>query len=95
MTYAEYVAREAASVIKHEYVRGEVFVLGAKAAHYRRIPSLREYVLVSQDEPLIEVFRRTDTGSWELIEARAGSRIELRSLGVTIDVDAIYADPLA
>ena len=31
---------------------------GAKAAHYRRIPSLREYVLVSQAEPRIEVHRQ-------------------------------------
>lgn len=36
---------------------------GAKAAHYRRIPSLREYVLVSQREPLIEVYRRNERGN--------------------------------
>ena len=30
----------------------------AKAAHYRRIPSLREYVLMSQDEPLTPVAGR-------------------------------------
>jgi Uma2 family endonuclease len=68
---------------------------GAKAAHYRRIPSLREYVLVSQLEPAIEVFRRNERGNFELIEARKGERIELAALGVTLDVDAIYADPLA
>lgn len=67
---------------------------GAKAASYRRIPSLREYVLVSQREPLVEVFRRTDAGTWELVEVRAGMRIELRSLDVVLDVDAIYRDPL-
>src|SRR5690606_21070696 len=31
---------------------------GEKWRHYQRIPSLREYVLVSQGEPYIEVFRR-------------------------------------
>ena len=31
---------------------------GAKFAHYRRLESLREYVLVSQHERRIEVFRR-------------------------------------
>jgi len=36
---------------------------GAKAAHCRRIPSLREYVLVSQREPLIEVYRRNERGN--------------------------------
>jgi Uma2 family endonuclease len=67
---------------------------GAKAAHYRRIPSLREYVLVSQAEPRIEVHRRTETGRWELLEARPGETIELSSLGVRLDVSAIYANPL-
>jgi len=49
---------------------------GAKAAHYRRISSLREYVLVSQSEPRIEVQRRSQGGRWELLEARPGETIE-------------------
>jgi Uma2 family endonuclease len=68
---------------------------GAKAAHYRRIPALREYVLVSQSEPRIEVHRRTEGGRWELLEARPGESIELSSLGVRLDVAAIYENPLA
>ena len=67
---------------------------GAKAAHYRRIPSLREYVLVSQREPLVEVQRRAEGGRWELLEARAGEAIELGSLGVSLAVSAVYANPL-
>lgn len=70
---------------------------GAKAAHYRRIPSLREYVLVAQGEPLIEVYRRNERSNWELfVEARRGERVELRSCGepITLEVDAIYRDPL-
>jgi Uma2 family endonuclease len=71
---------------------------GAKAAHYRRIPSLREYVLVAQGEPLIEVYRRNERDNWELfVEARRGEQAELTSCGprITLDVDAIYRDPLA
>jgi Uma2 family endonuclease len=68
---------------------------GAKSAHYRRIPSLREYVLVSQSEPRIEVHRRADSGRWELLEARPGESIELASLGVRLDVASIYENPLA
>jgi Uma2 family endonuclease len=67
---------------------------GAKAAHYRRIPSLREYVLLAQAEPRIEVQRRTEGGRWELLEARRGETIDLASLGVTLDVAAVYANPL-
>ncbi len=68
---------------------------GAKAAHYRRVTSLREYVLVSQAEPRIEVQRRTEAGHWELLEARPGESIELASLGIHLDVAAVYANPLA
>jgi Uma2 family endonuclease len=59
---------------------------------------LREYVLVSQREPLIEVYRRNERGNWELVaEARRGERAELASCGevIALDVDAIYSDPLA
>jgi Uma2 family endonuclease len=73
----------------------EAYDRGAKWAHYRRIASLREYVLVSQAEPLIEVYRRTEGGRFELLEARAGEAIELASIGARIEVSAVYANPLA
>lgn len=76
----------------------EAYDRGAKAAHYRRVASLREYVLVSQDEPLIEVYRRNERGNWELfVEARRGEAAELTSCGaaIVLDVDSIYRDPLA
>ena len=72
----------------------EAYDRGAKWAHYRRIHSLREYVLVSQAEPLVEVYRRAETGRWELLEARSGETIELASLDVRLDVASVYANPL-
>jgi Uma2 family endonuclease len=72
----------------------EAYDRGAKAAHYRRIPSLEEYVLLSQDEPRIEVYRRVAPGRWELVEARAPERIALASLGVELDVAAVFGNPL-
>lgn len=73
----------------------EAYDRGAKAAHYRRIPSLREYVLVSQREPLIEVYRRNEQGRFELFESHAGESVELASVGATLSVDAVYENPLA
>jgi len=72
----------------------EAYDRGSKAAHYRRIPSLQEYVLVAQDEPRIEVYRRTDDGGWVLHEARPGEKLELQSVGVMLDVAAVYENPL-
>ncbi len=68
---------------------------GEKAAHYRHIPELREYVLVSQTHRRIEVYRRNEARRWELFEYGAGSTAELASVGCTFAVDAIYRDPLA
>lgn len=67
---------------------------GAKAAHYRQLPSLRELLLVSLSEPRIELQRRNDRGVWELHEARPGDRLELVSLGISLDVAAVFRNPL-
>lgn len=69
---------------------------GEKFAHYRRIPSLREYVLVSQQKPWIESYFKNEQGVWMLSEAGAGGMLELAALaGVSLDVDRIYRNPLA
>jgi Uma2 family endonuclease len=65
-----------------DYDRGEKF------AHFMRIPSLKEYVLVSQDSPRIEVFRRPERGHWAHEETGTGGSIQI--LGCAIPVDAIY-----
>ena len=61
---------------------------GNKWMHYQRIPSLQEYVLVSQ-EPRIEIFRRTSSGTWEYSEVREGS-VKLAT-GPTLDTATLYA----
>jgi len=62
---------------------------GNKWMHYQRIPSLSEYVLVSQ-EPRVEVYRRMPSGRWEYFEVREGS-VRLAS-GSTLDLATLYAD---
>lgn len=57
---------------------------------YQLIPSLREYVLVSQNQPRVEVYRRQPSGSWEYFDVREGI-VELAS-GATLDLSAIYRD---
>jgi Uma2 family endonuclease len=50
---------------------------------YREIPSLQEYVLVSQDKVLVELYHRQPDGEWQ--------RIVLDSLEATLDLPAIAA----
>jgi Uma2 family endonuclease len=42
----------------------EKYDRGKKFRHYQQIDSFREYVLVSQDEPVVERFVRQADGSW-------------------------------
>ena len=64
----------------------------AKYAHYRRIPSLRAYVLVSQDERLVEVFTRNEDDTWTLRDVRDGVA-RLDAIECVLDVEAVYASP--
>jgi Uma2 family endonuclease len=71
----------------------EAYDRGQKASHYRRIPSLRAYLLVSQHEPRLELQVRQADGRWTLIEVGAGGRLELEPLGIGLDVDEVYREP--
>jgi len=68
------------------YDRGKKFEL------YRQIPSLREYVLVSQRDPRIESFQKQPSGQWVLNEA-AGleAKLALPSLGIVISLANVFA----
>jgi Uma2 family endonuclease len=73
----------------------EAYDRGAKMDHYRRLASLREYVLVNHDRHQVEVFRRNEAGRFEQFVFGKGEAVELASLGVNVDVDGVYEDPLA
>ncbi len=64
---------------------------GEKWAHYRRIPGLRHFLLVSQYSPHIELYDRTGD-SWLLRDGRPGDTLRLEALGGEgISVDRVYA----
>jgi Uma2 family endonuclease len=69
----------------------EAYDRGKKFGHYRQIPMLREYVLVSQEEPRIERFLRNDDGTWTLTEATGlEATLRLPSLGIEIALREVY-----
>jgi Uma2 family endonuclease len=64
---------------------------GGKFAQYRRVASLREYVLVSQDAMRVEWFTREDSGAWTYREAVGpGGVVRLDGLGVSLGLGRIY-----
>ncbi|HEX3580586.1 MAG TPA: Uma2 family endonuclease [Thermoanaerobaculia bacterium] len=74
----------------------EAYDRGEKFAHYRRIESLREYVLVAQDKIRIEHYRR-DGEEWVLSEiSDPAGTLHLPSIDCQVSVAAIYekVDPI-
>lgn len=71
----------------------EKYDRGLKYAYYQGIGSLREYVIVSHREPLIEVFRPGGDGKWRLAErATTGGEVMLTSIECRFSVDEVYRD---
>jgi len=71
----------------------EAYDRGKKFEHYRQIPTLLSYLLVSQHEPRIEQFARQADGSWVLSEAAALEKsLEVPALGNTISLAEVFAN---
>jgi len=68
----------------------EAYDRGEKFAHYRRIDTLREYVLVSQNKIRIEHYRR-DADQWILSEVSGpDAALHLESIDCHVPVSTIY-----
>jgi Uma2 family endonuclease len=64
---------------------------GAKFASYRTLPSLAEYVLISQDRVHVEHFVRQGSGAWLLTETDVREdSVELPSIGCALALTDIY-----
>ena len=69
----------------------EAYDRGAKAAHYRRIESLKAYVLVSQNMPFVEIMQLVPGQGWQMSDA-AGLDASLRipCLDIELSLAEIY-----
>jgi Uma2 family endonuclease len=69
---------------------------GEKFRKYRSIPSLREYILISQSEPYIEHYFKPDSKPensdiWQFqISDRLEQKITLPSLNIEVPLSEIY-----
>ena len=63
----------------------------AKTSYYRTLDSLKEHLLVSQDEIRVEHYVKQADGTWLLIEHRSlDSDVELQSIGCSLGLRDIY-----
>jgi Uma2 family endonuclease len=68
----------------------EAYDRGGKFRMYRQNPILQDYVLVSSDKIEIDLYHKTETSSWEIINYQAGDTIELKSVNLTFAIERIY-----
>ncbi len=65
---------------------------GVKSGEYRRIPSLRAYMLIDQAAAHVEHYERGSDGSWVLTEAYGlEASIKLTALGIELPLAELYA----
>jgi Uma2 family endonuclease len=64
---------------------------GDKFEHYKHLPTLQQYVLVSYRGPCVEVFTRDGGGAWTSAVANADNVADLASIGAELDVNELYA----
>jgi Uma2 family endonuclease len=75
---------EVSSPGTEEYDRGDKF------EHYRQIPAVQQYVIVSHRERRVTVWSRTDGDTWTEVQAGDGDIVDLSSIGARLDVRALY-----
>jgi len=70
----------------------EAFDRGSKFAAYRKLPSLKEYLLVDPDSGRLELYRRNAEDQWVLHAPEAGAPLELSSIELTINRAIVFED---
>jgi len=64
---------------------------GGKFALYRRLPTFEEYVLIAQDAPRIEIFRKRADNSWVLTSYEGlESTAPIESINISLSLAEIY-----
>ncbi|MFB6259541.1 MAG: Uma2 family endonuclease [Thiohalorhabdaceae bacterium] len=61
-----------------------------KSLAYRTLTALEEYVLVAQDDPRVEVYRRAE--DWRPLYFGPGGAVPFASLETEVSVAAVYAE---
>ena len=61
-----------------------------KLRAYRTLPSLKEYLLISQDQAQVEIYRRRGDIGWDIITFEPGDTVEIASLQLKLGMGKIY-----
>ena len=65
---------------------------GSKFYQYRRIQTLKEYVLIDAEKISVECFRLNEKGIWELHPYEEGDEVNLTSVDFHFPISLVYED---
>lgn len=65
---------------------------GDKFAAYRKLPGLREYLLVDTDSRRCDLFRKRDDGLWVLLPFEPGQALRLESVALDLPAELLWAE---
>lgn len=68
----------------------QVFDSGEKFEDYKRMESLEDYVLISQESQRVECRSRTTTNTWETVIYEGCDRVLLKSLDLDVALTELY-----
>ncbi|BAZ66161.1 hypothetical protein NIES4106_09080 [Fischerella sp. NIES-4106] len=63
-----------------------------KRINYQALDSLQEYMLVSQDQIQVEIYRKDAQGNWSVQTLDKGDDLQLKSVSLTLTMTEIYED---
>lgn len=63
---------------------------GLKFATYRRLPSLKEFILVDPDARRIEGYRRTEHDQWLFFDMSEGPTLDAPSIGCSVPLAEVF-----
>lgn len=87
----EDIVNDATVIIEVLSPSTEAFDRGTKFQYYQNLKSISEYVLVSQDKMLVEVFEKESDNHWNYIKiSEAKEQLSLKSIQFSIQVSEIY-----
>jgi len=68
----------------------EAYDRGEKFAAYRKVPSLREYLLIDPESRRVEIYRAGSEGQWVLNEIDPNGTLNLQSVNLEVPVQQIF-----
>jgi Uma2 family endonuclease len=70
----------------------EAYDRGKKFEKYRRNPHLIDYVLVSSEEVVIDIYHKNDAGEWVILSYRSGDQVKLKSIDLSLPIEQFYEE---